>query len=285
MPVPKAKPIAFWDSALDVWTPIGEPDTLPTFERLAAYSATFPNSGMTSNGVAYEHPTWEPRTHGSGSSYSPTDETSLLPTPTVQDGKNTGGPSQFERNTPPLNTRVLMLPTPTVSDTNGPGTHGDGGLDLRTAVNLLPSPRASDGEKGGPNQRGSKGDRMLPSAVTHLLLPTPNATLGRPNAGGSHPDRRKATGHQVNLDDIAEHLLLPTPVAQPGGGGPENHLRKKPGRQVVTDLAIIVENDLLETNGKLHGETTPPPSTAGSEPSAAELPGQLSLLDAMEEQD
>lgn len=36
----------------------------------------------------------------------------------------------------------------------------------------MPTPRASDGEKGGPNQRGTSGDLMLPSAVAHLL-PTP----------------------------------------------------------------------------------------------------------------
>jgi DNA (cytosine-5)-methyltransferase 1 len=55
-------------------------------------------------------------------------------------------------------------------------------------VNLLPTPRASDGEKGGPNQRGSEGDWMLPAAVVHLL-PTPpaadsereSATYGRGN--------------------------------------------------------------------------------------------------------
>jgi DNA (cytosine-5)-methyltransferase 1 len=34
----------------------------------------------------------------------------LLPTCTVQDGANTGGPSQFERNTLPLNTQRLVLP-------------------------------------------------------------------------------------------------------------------------------------------------------------------------------
>ena len=33
----------------------------------------------------------------------------LLPTITVQDGKNTGGASQFERNTKPLNTQVLVV--------------------------------------------------------------------------------------------------------------------------------------------------------------------------------
>ena len=32
----------------------------------------------------------------------------LLPTPTTQDGANDGGPSQFERHTPPLNTVVKM---------------------------------------------------------------------------------------------------------------------------------------------------------------------------------
>lgn len=46
-----------------------------------------------------------------------------------------------------------------------------------TAVALLPTPRATDGTKGGPNQRGSSGDLMLPSAVQ--LLPTPRATDGR----------------------------------------------------------------------------------------------------------
>jgi DNA (cytosine-5)-methyltransferase 1 len=32
----------------------------------------------------------------------------LMPTPTTQDAKNNGGPSQFERNTKPLNTQVLV---------------------------------------------------------------------------------------------------------------------------------------------------------------------------------
>lgn len=37
---------------------------------------------------------------------------SLLPTPTTQDGKNNGSPSQMERNTLPLNAEVMLLPTP-----------------------------------------------------------------------------------------------------------------------------------------------------------------------------
>lgn len=88
-----------------------------------------------------------------------------------------------------LTTPRRLLPTPRTSDTNGAGAHGQGGLDLRTAVTLLPTPttqpdtgngharnlgkevrllptpRASDGPHGGPNSRGSKGDLALPAAA------------------------------------------------------------------------------------------------------------------------
>lgn len=43
-----------------------------------------------------------------------------------------------------------------------------GGTPDADGVSLLPTPRATDGTKGGPNQRGSSGDLMLPSAVTNL---------------------------------------------------------------------------------------------------------------------
>ena len=51
--------------------------------------------------------------------------------------------------------------------------------------------------------------------------------------------------------DRAPSPLMPTPVAQPSGNSPEAHLQKKPGRERVTDLAIIVENGLLATGGLL----------------------------------
>lgn len=58
--------------------------------------------------------------------------------------------------------------------------------------------------------------------------------------------------------------LLPTPCAQQSGNSPEEHLRKKPGRKVVTDLAILVENGLLETGGALL------PTPRASDPCGAE---------------
>lgn len=38
---------------------------------------------------------------------------------------------------------------------------------------LLPTPRATDGTKGCPAQRGSKGDLMLPSVVIAVTTPPP----------------------------------------------------------------------------------------------------------------
>lgn len=55
-------------------------------------------------------------------------------------------------------------------------------MTLTDAMRMLPTPRASDGTKGCPAQRGSKGDLMLPSAVMRLL-PTPTTADG---TGGHH---------------------------------------------------------------------------------------------------
>ena len=69
-----------------------------------------------------------------------------------------------------------LLPLPT----SAPPTAGN------ESLSSLPTPRATDGTKGGPNQRGSSGDLMLPSAVMDLL-PTPVAmdSVGARNATSS----------------------------------------------------------------------------------------------------
>ena len=68
-------------------------------------------------------------------------------------------------------------------------------------------------------------------------------------------------------------LMFPTPVAQPPGGTPANHLRKKPGRARVTDLAMIVEHGLLETGGELPDEfgVLPTPRAAASRTSRSTM--------------
>ena len=68
-------------------------------------------------------------------------------------------------------------------------------MDLRTAVRLFPTPRATDGGKGGPNQRGNKGDLML--------LPTPSVA----DSTGGHERRGGARGGELLLKGIAKYDL------------------------------------------------------------------------------
>lgn len=174
--------------------------------HLDVYSETWPTSGMTVSGVAYEQPTWEPHTADSESLSSPHDETLFL-TPVASEGTKPSNVMGVARR---LTTGQVFLTNQIVSLC---------GLDPteQASSKLLPTPCAGDGD-------------------------------GR---GMQHPDKRKAAGHQVQLGSVAEYQLLPTPVAQPSGNTPENHLRKKPGREVVTDLAILVENDMLSTGGRM----------------------------------
>lgn len=71
-----------------------------------------------------------------------------------------------------------LLPTPITGDAKAvrnrtvnrsdPDSKHHDGETLTDAVVMLPSPRASDGRNGSPNQHGSSGDLMLPSAVLRL---------------------------------------------------------------------------------------------------------------------
>lgn len=131
---------------------------------------------------------------------------SLLPTPRASANENRQTkrtPSQ-EAGTHGLSLAAevcSLLPTPTVADSRGtrnatadrkahsPNVHLGWTLtDVAYSGQLLPTPRASDGEKGGPNQRGSKGDLTLPSAAHRIGASTaPPSSAGSPPADGQLP--------------------------------------------------------------------------------------------------
>lgn len=315
--------IAKWDSARDAWT---DESRIDLFSELSdAFLGTFPTSGMTVNGEAYERPTWEPRTPDSGSLSLQDDAMLGTPTARMWKGASEPGTKPFEKQL----------------------ERGK----IEAQVKLLLTPVAKEGEKAtfqqGSEQKAKTGQVWLTNQIRDIhdlnvrTLPTP--TTSDTTGPGVHGEGG------LNLRTAV--TLLPTPVAQPSGGSPENHLRKKPGRKVVTDLAILTENGLLESGGKLLpttttmdangsrnatanrkpgakfkagttltdallptpkatdgtkggpnqrgssgdltlpsasvriGATTSQPSVAGSKSSDAQLPGQLSLLDAMEQND
>jgi len=126
--------------------------------------------------------------------------------------------------------------------TSAPRTEGSGSS---SSPGLLPTPRATDGTKGGPNQRGTSGDLMLPSAVQ--LLPTPTAMDSRASGGSGASD--------VTLTDaMVRGKLLPTPVRGDGAGG----RTKTFGKEADTLQGVVTE---------LSGDLTDQPSPDGNEPS------------------
>lgn len=165
------------------------------------------------------------------------DEPVLLPTPTAGDAKASGS-RNLEGSAAHAGVSLTdalvhggnsteprrLLPTPEAAQALGGHLSRGGGRSDELLLggivkahddgSLLPTPRATDGEKGGPNQRGSSGDLMLPSAVCQL--PTPTARLGDASGRGtSHPGRRKelCAKRGGELDEVAVHLL-------PGHGEP-----------------------------------------------------------------
>jgi DNA (cytosine-5)-methyltransferase 1 len=160
----------------------------------------------------------------------------LLKTPTAQLAVNGGSQHPDKRRmgghgaTLADEVEFLLLPTPTAVP-YGNNQSASPGAAVRPSLNTLapqlPTPRATDGTKGGPNQRGSSGDLMLPSAV-QLLLPTPTARLGGGH-GSSDPARR----HELNskrsgeLDEVAEYLLATPTVSAAKGGKPQDSKGKR----------------------------------------------------------
>lgn len=130
------------------------------------WGKNWPASGMIVDGACYPLSTWERRTKETAGSF--------WPTATVCGNHNRKGLSATSGDG--LATFVEKFPTATpyghqkgLGDTQRPRPS----LESMARHNLWPTPRASDGEKGGPNQRSSRVDLALPAAVVQWH--TPNA--------------------------------------------------------------------------------------------------------------
>ncbi|MEV0322060.1 DNA cytosine methyltransferase [Streptomyces sp. NPDC050658] len=73
-------------------------------------------------------------------------------------------------------------------------------------LSLLPTPKASDGPHGGPNQRDAKGNYYLPGAVVHLL-PTPRAAADRTSRRSAMARRSRSAPSLEQAIEIADGTL------------------------------------------------------------------------------
>jgi DNA (cytosine-5)-methyltransferase 1 len=101
----------------------------------------------------------------------------LLPTPSARDAdRGAGWGDKPGRPLSEVAATLALLPTPTCSDGNGHGVTGSGGLDLRTAIALLPS--AVQPARWGRHARAIARHEQV--FGTHVPDPTEPGRTGNP---------------------------------------------------------------------------------------------------------
>ena len=180
-----------------------------------------------------------------------------------------------------LATAVSTWPTPAAAQFKQ-GQNNPDGIRGQTLIGALrgqmwPTIKASDGPKGGPNQRWSKGDLALPATVQEWATPTESiATGGQTSRGGprkeelllagqvmwgtpttmqSGPDYARSARRASGADDIVTQVATwgtPTARDYKSGRGMRGqlttHLQDGRGRQ---------DAELTSTDGKSPGLLNP----------------------------
>ena len=148
--------IAQWNPARDVW----ETQTTGLFcEHSDVFSETWPSSGMTRAGTAYEQPTSAHLTAGSASS-------SLLMTPKAIDGDHPGIKTIKPGQSMHLSAQLinLLLPTPKATNNENRQTPRDGatgyGLNLGMALELI-GPSTPPPSPTGPQSSDAPHPHLL----------------------------------------------------------------------------------------------------------------------------
>lgn len=231
--MPEHHQLATWNPARDLWE-----DPRPTiFGPSDVYSETWPTSGgMTSDGVAYQLPEWEPPTSGSECSSSPPVRTFRTPAAAEAEGgpRNPDRPGATMRLSDQVREEhqagnLRLMPTPEAKlATSGPdyaraGRDGSGGHDLTTAMHLVTFP--------------------TPTAMN----PNANEDLDQWQARRERVKAEKKNGNGFGMPLGIAVRTLPTPWATRGGSS-------------------------TETVERLTGAPTPTPSTGGSPSPAQPLP-------------
>jgi len=189
------QPLAIWSSARDAWE---TPGTEGLFcEHLDVFSETFPTSGMTLSGVAYELPTWEPATDVSESSY-------LLPTPAAHEPGFTMEPVDKYGNKPTHGAQRWYSPET--------GRLLQKGVS-QVIANLLPTPSAcvaNDGEstetwlarRERVKLTAANGNGMgMPLTIASLLI---GENTNQPSDDGKLDSDGQLLGQQNLLDAMKD---------------------------------------------------------------------------------
>ncbi|WP_246039691.1 hypothetical protein [Glycomyces buryatensis] len=122
------------------------------------------------------------------------------------------------------------------TDANGPGRHGTGGPDLRTAIALLPTPDATHGRKT------TRTSTLLAGVVT--LLPTPRASANEDRQYKPTPSQLAGKHGKSLQAEVCSLPLLPTPRASDTGTA-----GRRPGKGFRPPLSAVLIPTPRATDG------------------------------------
>ena len=187
-----AEPFAWYDRGTQSWR---------TWQRCllegwTPFAGTWPRSGMTRNGIAYQLPTLAPLTEET--------ESGLWPTPRAEydSGKHKGKPDT-------LHSAVKMWPTPHGFSKDGGRSNGPSGNELGRAVNraMWPTPTSRDYKDGSAISCANVPDNGLLGRVVHKF-PTPTVGDSK-NARNSTATRHKLPPTGVHAGDTLTDAVVP----------------------------------------------------------------------------
>lgn len=146
-----------------------------------------------------------------------------------------------------------LLPTPRTSDTNGAGAHGDGGLDLRTAVTLLPTPtttqRGTDAnldtrEGARANLHNSVAEMPVDFGLYAAAVERWEFVTGRRAPSPTGPGRDGST--RLSMSFVEWMMGLPAGWVTDVPGITRNEALKALGNGVVPQQAAAAIRHLLD---------------------------------------
>jgi hypothetical protein len=218
---------------------------LSLIEDLTGCSLTLPRSGLMQGGECYPQPMWAPITSESASGF--------WQTPVADDCVNREKGKINSRGEPKLSAQVLRWTTPSASDATRGGTITDAmtGTSLAQPINTpakWPTPTASDHSGAG---HAAQGGLNLRTAVA--MYPTPRAMDCKGSPNPESAAKVVARGHTPNLTEyvaqISAHMMWPTATATAYKGWSPNHNRSD------TDDRL---DYTVERQGFQPGQQTPP---------------------------
>lgn len=188
------------------------------------FCATWPRWGSLSNGECYRREAWVPATDAS--------ECSSWPTPYGFSAGDGPDGNEFSTSVRAI-TAAWATPNTARRGTETPeklaarrGKVKAGCVELTTQAEYWPTPRSTDGPKGGPNRAGSKGDLMLPSFTAHW--PTPASRDVKGDYSDDAITRQDGKSRMDLLPCVASRFSPPDPATSDGPKSSPNAPTSRP---------------------------------------------------------